>query len=105
MNDNGEFQNENDEEYSELESDNDSEIIPIRKRRTRYLSDNDSESMKNWAHFPEYIPSTKSKEHHQKRCHVCFKHHIRKDTGSAKNAKYRCISKTCFEKYHTLQNY
>ncbi|KOC67142.1 hypothetical protein WH47_11799 [Habropoda laboriosa] len=44
LSDKGEFQNENDEEYIELESDNDSEIIPRRKRRTRCLSSSDSES-------------------------------------------------------------
>ena len=32
-----------------------------------------------WAHFPEYIPPTKSKEHLQKMCHVCFQYQIRKD--------------------------
>ncbi|GFS38013.1 putative protein kinase C delta type homolog [Nephila pilipes] len=42
--DKGEFQNKNDEEYIELESDNDSEIIPRRKRRSRRLSSSDSES-------------------------------------------------------------
>ncbi|XP_017788202.1 PREDICTED: puratrophin-1-like [Habropoda laboriosa] len=44
LSDKGEFQNENDEECIELESDNDSEIIPRRKRRTRCLSSSDSES-------------------------------------------------------------
>ncbi|KOC69341.1 hypothetical protein WH47_06005 [Habropoda laboriosa] len=44
LSDKGELQNENDEEYIELESDNDSEIIPRRKRRTRCLSSSDSES-------------------------------------------------------------
>ncbi|GFU03461.1 hypothetical protein NPIL_145591, partial [Nephila pilipes] len=39
--DKGEFQNKNDEEYIKLESDNDREIIPSRKRR---LSSSDSES-------------------------------------------------------------
>ncbi|GFU08191.1 hypothetical protein NPIL_288391 [Nephila pilipes] len=43
-NDKGEFQNKNDEEYIELERDNDNEIIPRRKRRTRHLSNSDSES-------------------------------------------------------------
>ncbi|GFS77830.1 uncharacterized protein NPIL_425241 [Nephila pilipes] len=42
--DKGEFQNKNDEEYIELESDNDREIITRRKIRTRRLSSSDSES-------------------------------------------------------------
>ncbi|GFT85555.1 hypothetical protein NPIL_75521 [Nephila pilipes] len=41
-----EFQNQNDEEYIELESDNDSEIIPRRKTRTGRLSESDNE----WSH-------------------------------------------------------
>ncbi|GFT38341.1 uncharacterized protein NPIL_507641 [Nephila pilipes] len=42
--DKGEFQNKNEEEYIELESDNESEIIPRRKIRTIRLSSSDSES-------------------------------------------------------------
>ncbi|GFT83176.1 uncharacterized protein NPIL_117571 [Nephila pilipes] len=38
------FQSKNDEEYIELERDNDSEIIPRRKRRTRRLASSDNES-------------------------------------------------------------
>ncbi|GFU22453.1 hypothetical protein NPIL_321841 [Nephila pilipes] len=39
--DKGEFQNKNDEEYRDVESNNGSETIPRRKRRTRRLSSSD----------------------------------------------------------------
>ena len=35
---------------------------------------------KNWAHFPKNIPATESKEHPTKRCRVCYKHKIKKET-------------------------
>lgn len=37
--------------------------------------------VKNWAHFPETIPSTESKQRPTKRCYVCYKHKIRKEKG------------------------
>lgn len=55
--------------------------LPNYKRRGRPSSSDTSPRLaaKNWAHFPENIPSTKSKQL-GKRCHVCCKHNIRKET-------------------------
>lgn len=61
---------------------------------------------KNLAHFPEKIPSTKSKMHPTKRCHVCYKQKIRKETvWQCKQCQVPLHLPTCFEKYHTLHNY
>ncbi|GFT27029.1 uncharacterized protein NPIL_674351 [Nephila pilipes] len=60
--DKGKFQSKNDEEYIELESDNDSEIIPRRKRRARRLASSDNESshekLDEWI-WKENVPDVK----------------------------------------------
>ncbi|XP_068115883.1 piggyBac transposable element-derived protein 4-like [Hyperolius riggenbachi] len=59
-------------------------------------------------HFPAPLPPTASKPYPQKRCRVCRKNHVRRDT------RYhcpKCPSKAalclnpCFETYHTVLHY
>ncbi|XP_071972612.1 piggyBac transposable element-derived protein 4-like [Engystomops pustulosus] len=59
-------------------------------------------------HFPSQVPPTAKKARPQKRCRVCYKNGIRKDTG------YQCMTchdqpglciHECFRKYHTSLEY
>ena len=54
-------------------------VLPNYSTRGRPSSANTPQRLqaKNWAHFPENIPATESKEHPTKRCRVCYKHKIR----------------------------
>ncbi|GBN75327.1 hypothetical protein AVEN_174440-1 [Araneus ventricosus] len=61
---------------------------------------------KNWAHFPENILATELKKHPTKRCRVCYKHKIRKETTcQCRQCQVPLHLPTCFEKHHTVQNY
>ena len=59
-------------------------------------------------HFPTLIPATQNKEKPQKRCIVCYKNNVRRES------RYHCeqcvtnpglCAAPCFLRYHTLINY
>ncbi|XP_069812926.1 piggyBac transposable element-derived protein 4-like [Dendropsophus ebraccatus] len=59
-------------------------------------------------HFPHHVPETPNKKYPQKRCRVCRKHGIRRETRfycpMCPSEPGLCVY-PCFEKYHTIVNY
>jgi ribosomal protein L37AE/L43A len=108
-----------------IQSDSDLEEIVFPLRNRRRIVSNDEEEVQNengkrtsagnvpdrlqakqWAHFPRNIPPTNSKKNPRRRCVVCAKHKKQSETmWECKKCLVALHIASCFEKYHTLQDY